>query len=92
MVCPSGQKYPVRRELRFANKLACPGWVVNRKTARLSNRILDQMALKLPAPPQGIASQDTQCFSADGSPVRLTVYRPKDMAWAAPCLCGGGGI
>lgn len=87
------QKYPVRRELRFANKLAVPGWAVNLMTARLANRVLNRMALTLPAPPQGGESWGTQIFSAVGTPVWLTRYRPKGLDWAAPCLVyfhGGG--
>lgn len=87
------QKYPVRRELRFANKLAVPGWTLNLKTAGMANRALDRMALTLPAPPKGAESWGTQIFSEDGTPIRLTRYRPKGLDWAAPCLVyfhGGG--
>lgn len=84
-------KYPVRRELRFANKLTAPGWAVNLGTAKLANRVLDRMAL--PAPPQGVERRGTQCFTADGVPIRLTIYRPDGLDRAAPCLVyfhGGG--
>lgn len=87
------QKYPVRRELRLANKLAVPGWALNLKTARLANRALDRMALTLPPPPQGVESWGTQFSAADSTSVRLTRYRPKGLDWAAPCLVyfhGGG--
>lgn len=87
------RKYPVCRELRFANKLAVPGWTLNLKTAEIANRALDRMALALPAPPKGVESWGTQIFSEDGTPVRLTRYRPKGLDWAAPCLVyfhGGG--
>lgn len=87
------RKYPVRRELRFANKLTAPGWAVNLTTAKLANRALDRMALKLPAPPQGVERLGTQCFAGDGAPVRLTIYHPEGLDWAAPCLVyfhGGG--
>lgn len=87
------REYPVRQELRFANKLTAPGWAVNLTTAKLANRALDRMALKLPAPPPGVERLGTQCFTADGTPVRLTLYRPKELDWAAPCLVyfhGGG--
>ena len=80
------RKYPVCRELRFANKLAVPGWTLNLKTAEIANRALDRMALALPAPPKGVESWGTQIFSEDGTPVRLTRYRPKGLDWAAPCL------
>lgn len=87
------QKYPVRRELRFANKLAVPGWTLNLKTAEMANRALGRMALTLPAPPKGVECWGTQIFSEDGTPVRLTRYRPVGLDWAAPCLVyfhGGG--
>ena len=85
------KKYPVRRELRFANKLAIPGCAVSLGTARLFNRLLSRMPL--PTPPQSTERWGTQFFSADGTPVRLTLYRPKGLDWAAPCLVyfhGGG--
>ena len=87
------QKYPVRRELRFSNKLVVPGWTLNLKTVEMANRALDRMALTLPAPPQGVESWGTQFSAADGTSVRLTRYRPKGLDWAAPCLAyfhGGG--
>lgn len=85
------KKYPVRRELRFANKLSVPGWAINLGTAWFSNRLLDRMPL--PTPFQGVESWGTQIFSKDGVPVRLTLYRPKGLDWATPCLVyfhGGG--
>lgn len=87
------RKYPVRRELRFANKLAVPGWTLNLKTAEMANRALNRMALTLPAPPKEVERWGTQIFSEDGTPVRLTRYRPEGLDWAAPCLVyfhGGG--
>lgn len=59
-VYPSGPKYPVRRELHFANKLAIPGWMLNLKSAEIANRALDRMALALPVLPQGIRSWGAQ--------------------------------
>ena len=67
------QKYPVRRELRFANKLAVPGWTLNLKTAEMANRALDRMALTLPAPPKRVESWGT-------APMR-TARR----CWPKPC-------
>lgn len=87
------RKYPVRQELRFANKLAVPGWVLNLKTAEMANRALDRMTLTLPAPPEGVERWGTQIFSEGSTPVRLTLYRPVGLDWAAPCLVyfhGGG--
>ena len=87
------KKYPVRRELRFANKLAVPGWTLNLKTAEMANRALNRMALTLPAPPQGVERWGAQILSEDGTPVRLTRYRPKGLDWAVSCLVyfhGGG--
>lgn len=87
------KKYPVRRELRFANKLSVPGWTLNLKTAEMANRALDRMALTLPAPPKGVERWGTQIFSEDGTPVRLTLYRRSGLDRAAPCLVyfhGGG--
>ncbi len=43
------QKYPVRRELCFANQMVCPGWALTLNTAKLANRALDRMALTPPA-------------------------------------------
>lgn len=86
-------KYPVRRELRLANKLAIPGWVITPGTARLSNRALDRMERSFPAPPQGITMLGTECRSMDGTLIRLTVYRPEDTDRDVPCLVyfhGGG--
>lgn len=83
----------MRRELRFANKLTAPGWAVNLTTAKLANWALNRMALKLPAPPPGVERLGTQCFAADGAPVRLAIYRPEGLDWGAPCLVyfhGGG--
>lgn len=87
------KKYPVRRELRFANKLAVPGWALSLKTAGMANRALARIALTLPALPQGVESRGTQISSRDGAPIRLTLYRPEGLDWAAPCLVyfhGGG--
>lgn len=87
------KKYPVRRELRFVNKLAVPGWALNLGTAKLANRALNQMALTPPALPDGVKSWGTQFFAEDGAPIRLTIYRPEGLEWAAPCLVyfhGGG--
>lgn len=87
------KKYPVQKELRFANKLVCPGWVASRGTARFSNWLLDRMALAMPVPPQGVESRRTQIISADGAPVHLTIYRRSGLDWRAPCLVyfhGGG--
>ncbi len=87
------RKYPVRRELRFANKLAVPGWAVNLMTAKLANRALDRMALTSSAPPKGVERWGTQIFSEDDTPVRLTLYRRSGLDRAAPCLVyfhGGG--
>lgn len=85
------QEYPVRRELRFANKLVIPGWSLNLKTAEVANRVLGQMTI--PAPPSKVERRGTQIFSQDATPVRLTIYRPKGLDWTAPCLVyfhGGG--
>lgn len=85
------KKYPVRRELRFANKLVCPGWAVNLGTAKLSNRMLDRMPLSVP--PQGVERRSIPIRSEDGTTIRLTVYRPRDLDQTAPCLVyyhGGG--
>lgn len=85
------RKYPLLPELRFANKLAVPGCVLGTDTAKLANRALARM--KIPAPPQGISRQEHQIPSGDGTPVRLTIYRPRIFDRAAPCLIyfhGGG--
>lgn len=85
------KKYPVRRELRLANKLVCPGWTVSLGTAKLSNRMLDRMPL--PTPPQGVERRSIPIQSEDGTAIRLTVYRPRGLDQAAPCLVyfhGGG--
>ena len=87
------KKYPARRELRFANKLVCPGWALNLNTAKLANRALNQMALTPPVLPDGVKSWGTQFFAEDGAPIRLTIYRPQELDWGAPCLVyfhGGG--
>lgn len=87
------KKYPARRELRFANKLVCPGWALNLNTAKLANRALNQMALTPPVLPDGVKSWGTQFFAEDGVPIRLTIYRPQELDWGAPCLVyfhGGG--
>lgn len=86
-------KYPVRRELRFANKLVCPGWAVDLRTAKLANRVLDRMASKPPVLPLGVECRHTRIFSPDGAPIRLSVYRPEELNGTAPCLVyfhGGG--
>lgn len=85
------RKYPVRRELRFANKLVVPGSAVRLETARMSNRFLS--ALPLPEPPHGVERQSTRIQSGDGAFVDLTIYRPAALAGEAPCLVyfhGGG--
>lgn len=85
------KKYPVCRELRFVNKLAVPGWAISLSTAKLSNRMLGRMPL--PAPPQGVEREGIQIFSEDGTPFRLTIYQPRAIDLAAPCLVyfhGGG--
>ena len=87
------RKYPVRSELRFANKLAVPGCVLNVDTAQLANRVLTRMRMALPLPPQGIQRRSTQIPSEDGTMIRLTIYRSEALNWAAPCLVyfhGGG--
>ena len=87
------KKYPVRKELRFANKLTVPGWTLNLNTARLANRALDRMALTPSALPSGVERYGTQFFAEDGAPIRLTIYRPEGLDWGAPCLIyfhGGG--
>lgn len=86
-------KYPVRQELGLANKLVVPGQAVNLHTAKLANRTLDRMALKPSALPPGMESRYTQFLSADGAPIRLTIYRPEGLDGATPCLVyfhGGG--
>lgn len=85
------KKYPVRPELRFANKLVVPGYTLNVNTARLANRVLTQA--KLPAPPPRIEQRSAQILSEDGASIRLTVYRPAGLDGAIPCLVyfhGGG--
>ena len=87
------RKYPVCFELRFANKLAIPGFVLNMDTVRLANRVLTRMRMSLPLPLQGTQRQGTQIPSEDGTMIRLTIYRPEALDWAAPCLVyfhGGG--
>lgn len=87
------RKYPVLRELRFANKLAVPDCVLNAHTARLANRALAWFSRKLPPPPRGIERSSVQIPSEDGTSIRLTVYRPEDIPRTAPCLVyfhGGG--
>ena len=84
-------KYPVRKELRFANKFYAPGWVISQDTARLSNRLLGRMTA--PQPPKGVQRRSAQIPSEDGTPVRLTLYRPEGLDGEAPCLVyfhGGG--
>ena len=68
------RKYPVRPELRFANKLTAPGWALNLKTAKLANWALNRMRMKLPAPPQGIERRGIQIPSEDGASIHLTIY------------------
>lgn len=87
------RKYPVRPELRFANKLAVPGCVLNAGTARMANRALARMGMRPSAPSQGIESRGVQIPSGDGTIIRLTIYRPKEMERIVPCLVyfhGGG--
>ena len=87
------RKYPVRRPLRFANKLTVPGWALGLNTAKLANRALTRMRMTLPLPPQGIERRGAQIPSKDGTMIRLTIYRPEALTWAAPCLVyfhGGG--
>lgn len=87
------KKYPVRKELCFANKLVCPGWALTLNTAKLANRALDQMTLTRSALPQGVESHGTQFFSGDGAPICLTIYHRPGLERAAPCLVyfhGGG--
>jgi len=87
------RKYPVRPELRFVNKLAVPGGVLNANTARLANRFLARMRLKLPPPPSGIRRDCTQILSEAGEPIPITLYRPESLEGEVPCLVyfhGGG--
>lgn len=87
------RKYPVCPELRFVNKLAVPGCVLSGSTARMANRALTRMARALPAPPPGFESRSVQIPSEDGTMIRLTIYRPKEIEGTAPCLVyfhGGG--
>ena len=87
------RKYPVRKSLRFANKLAVPGCVLSADTARLANQMLARMRRKLPAPPRGVGRRGIQIPSEDGTTIRLTVYRPDSIEGSAPCLVyfhGGG--
>lgn len=85
------RKYPVRRELRFANKLVFPGGTVTLKSAKLANRILARMPI--PEPPEDVERQSIRILSEDGAPVRVTLYRPAGIKGDAPCLVyfhGGG--
>ena len=85
------RKYPVRRELRFASKLAVPGWTLRPETARLSNWMLARR--EPPRPPRGVERRSVRILSEDGAPVPLTIYRPERLGTAAPCLVyfhGGG--
>ena len=85
------KKYPVCRELRFANKFFVPGWVISLNTARLSNHLLNRMPL--PEPPKGVERRSARISSEDGMPVRLAIYRPGEIKGNAPCLVyfhGGG--
>lgn len=84
-------KYPVLPGLRFVNKLAVPGCVLSEGTVKLANRALSRMAS--PSPPQGIERCGYQIPSEDGTPIRLTIYRPQSAARDIPCLVyfhGGG--
>lgn len=86
-------KYPIRRELRFVNKLVIPGCTLNLHTARLANRLLARMSENLPPPPPGIQRRGLSIPSEDGAMIRLTLYRPEGLCQAAPCLVyfhGGG--
>jgi len=85
------RKYPVCHELRFANKLVIPGFVLQQNTARLANQMLSRMEPS--PPPQGIARRIFKIPSEDGREVRLSVYRPENMTGPCPCLVyfhGGG--
>lgn len=87
------RKYPVCRSLRFANKLAVPGCMLNAGTAQTANRALAWMGTKLPAPPQGVDSWGLQIPSEDKTMIHLTIYRPEHTERAVPCLVyfhGGG--
>lgn len=87
------RKYPVCRSLRFANKLAIPGWALGLNTANLANRALARMRMAPPSPPLGIQRRGTRIPSKDGTMVRLTIYRPESLDRAVPCLVyfhGGG--
>lgn len=57
------KKYPVRKELRFANKLTVPGWTLNLNTAKLANRALDRMAL---TPPAYVEVEEFDCLHDEG--------------------------
>lgn len=85
------RKYPVRPELRFANKLAVPGCALNWSTVRLANKALART--KLPKPPEGIGRRVLHIPSEDGAPIRLSVYQPEGTHSPLPCLVyfhGGG--
>jgi len=85
------KKYPVRRELRFANKLVFPGCTVTLETAKMANRILAQMTT--PEPPGDVERRSIRIPSEDGDPVRVMLYRPVDLKGDTPCLVyfhGGG--
>lgn len=71
------RKYPIRRELRFVNKLVVPGCAVNLGTVKMANRVLSRMPL--PEPPEDVERRRVRISSEDGAPVPLTVYRPKDL-------------
>lgn len=85
------RKYPVRRALRFANKLVIPGRALGLNTAGLANRALSRM--EPPSPPRGVERRGVQLPSEDGTPIHVTLYRPENAGCAAPCLVyfhGGG--
>lgn len=85
------KKYPLRPELRFANKLAVPGGVLSLRTAALANRAMDRMAL--PDPPPGVARSTSLAIAGDGAEIPLTLYRPEGGEEVLPCLVyfhGGG--
>lgn len=85
------RKYPICRELRFANKLIFPGWTLRLETARMANRILARMPV--PEPPENVERRSIRVPSEDGEFVCVTIYRPMGIEAEAPCLVyfhGGG--
>lgn len=85
------KKYPLRPELRFANKLAVPGGALNLYTAAMANRAMDRLAL--PDPPPGVVRSSSQAVAGDGTAISLTLYRPEGTEGTLPCLVyfhGGG--